>query len=454
MNLADLRRWDNEHVWHPFTPMQTYRDEDTPIIVAGEGFELIDVAGKRYLDGVSSLWCNVHGHRVPEIDQAIREQLDRISHSTLLGLANEPSIQLAKELVDRVPVGLSKVFYSDSGATAVEAALKIAYQYHRQKSPKQEHRDLFVTLSGAYHGDTIGAVSLGSMDAFHATYRDLLFQKLTVPTPAGLRLPAGCTRESYVAHCFAELERIVAENHQRIVAFVIEPLVQGAAGVLVHPEGYLRRVREVTQAFDVPLIADEVAVGFGRTGTLFACEQESVCPDILCLAKGLTGGYLPLAATLTTTEIFNAFLADPWAEKTFYHGHTYTGNPLGCAAALASLRRFDTNDVLGTVSANSTRLETRLKAFAERSRFIGEIRQRGIMIGIELVKDRDSLEAFAVDKRLGHQIARAALRRGVFIRPIGDVVILMPAPAMPTELIDRLCDVTFECIDEVTASFR
>lgn len=308
MTASELRQWDNEHVWHPFTAMQPYRTDDAPIVVAGDGFDLIDVDGKRYLDGVSSLWCNIHGHRVPEIDRAIREQLDRIGHSTLLGLANEPSIRLAKALVERAPRGLNKVFYSDSGATAVEAALKIAYQYHRQKSPQSEQRDLFVTLDLGYHGDTIGSVSLSSMSVFHQTYHDLLFKKLTVPAPAGLRVPNGITRESYLKHCFAEMERIVAENHQRIVAFVIEPLVQGAAGVLVHPDGYLRRVREVTQAFDVPLIADEVAVGFGRTGTLLACEQEDVRPDILCLAKGLTGGYLPLAATLTTDEIFNAFL--------------------------------------------------------------------------------------------------------------------------------------------------
>lgn len=451
MNSSELRLWDNEHVWHPFTAMQAHRTDEAPIIVAGDGFDLIDVDGRRYLDGVSSLWCNVHGHRVPQIDQAIREQLDRIGHSTLLGLANEPSIRLAKALVDRAPRGLTKVFYSDSGATAVEAALKIAYQYHRQKSPQSEPRDLFVSLDQGYHGDTIGSVSLSSMSVFHATYRDLLFQKLTVPAPGGLRVPAGFTCETYIAHCFAEMERIVAENHRRIVAFVIEPLVQGAAGVLVHPDGYLRRVREVTHAFNVPLIADEVAVGFGRTGSLFACEQESVCPDILCLAKGLTAGYLPLAATLTTDEIFNAFLGDPWAGRTFYHGHTYTGNPLGCAAALASLELFDTNRVLGNVAEGAQRLRTRLSEFAGRSRVIGEVRQRGLMIGIELVKDRDSLEPFATDMRIGHQVALAARRRGVFLRPIGDVVILMPAPAMPVALIDRLCDVTFEAIDEVAA---
>lgn len=450
-DLTELRRWDNDHVWHPFTAMQAHRRDEAPIIVGGEGFELIDADGRRYLDGVSSLWCNVHGHRVPQIDQAIRLQLDRIGHSTLLGLANEPSIRLAKALVDRAPRGLNKVFYSDSGATAVEAALKIAYQYHRQK-PRPQQRDLFVALDLGYHGDTIGSVSLSSMSVFHATYRDLLFQKLTVPAPGGLRVPQGFTAASYQQHCFAEMERIVAENHQRIVAFVIEPLVQGAAGVLVHPSGYLRRVREVTQAFDVPLIADEVAVGFGRTGTLFACEQESVCPDILCLAKGLTGGYLPLAATLTTDALFDAFLGEPWEGKTFYHGHTYTGNPLGCAAALASLDLFDTNGVLANVAQAAQHLQSRLSGLAEQNPAIGGIRQKGMMIGIELVKHSEGLVPYATDRRIGHQVAQAARRRGVFLRPIGDVVILMPAPAMPIALIDRLCDVTLESINEVTTS--
>nr|MBC8290207.1 aminotransferase class III-fold pyridoxal phosphate-dependent enzyme [Planctomycetota bacterium] len=297
----ELRSWDNAHVWHPFAPMQEFRTEDTPIIRSADGFELTDVEGQRYLDGHSSLWCNVHGHQVPEIDQAIRDQLDRVGHTTMLGLANEPAVELAKQLVDRTPAGLNQVFYSDSGATAVEVALKMAYQYHRQK-PNAQERDLFVTVSGAYHGDTIGSVSLGGMDLFHATYRDLLFKKLTVPSPVTFRVPDGHDAESWLRHCDEELEKTIRENADRIAAVVVEPLVQGAAGILVHPEGYLRRVRELTREHDVLLIADEVAVGFGRTGTMFACDQEDVRPDLMCLAKGLTGGYLPVAVTLSTDE--------------------------------------------------------------------------------------------------------------------------------------------------------
>ncbi|MBI1311587.1 adenosylmethionine--8-amino-7-oxononanoate transaminase [bacterium] len=454
MDTSTLRHQDINHVWHPFTPMQEYATEETPIIVSGDGFELIDSDGQRYLDGISALWCNVHGFRVPAIDDAIRDQLDRVGHSTLLGLSNEPAIRLAKELVDRTPEGLNRVFYSDSGATSVEAALKIAYQYHAQKPGGPERRDLFISVAGAYHGDTIGSVSLGAMNLFHATYRDLLFNKLTVPSPVAFRLPVGHSRESYLEHCFAELERTIVENHARVAAFVIEPLVQGAAGILVHPPGYLKRVRELTADYDIPLIADEVAVGFGRTGTMFACEQENVTPDLMCLAKGLTGGYLPVAATLATDAIFEAFLDVPWAGKTFYHGHTFTGNPLGCAAALASLDLFDTNDVLGNIRSNATRLSTRLTGFAARCSSVGEIRHKGIMAGIELVKDAESLEPFTADRRIGHKVTLAARCRGVIVRPLGDTIVLMPAPAMPGELVERLCDNVFDAIENVLSEER
>jgi adenosylmethionine---8-amino-7-oxononanoate aminotransferase len=459
-----LRQSDNDHVWHPFTPMQEYRTEETPIIAQGEGFHLIDVDGKRYIDGTSSLWCNVHGHQVPAIDQAIQGQLKRIAHSTLLGNANDVSIEFAKQLVDRTPANLNKVFYSDSGATSVEVALKIAYQYHHQKTPssssnstsggktkQSERRDLFMTVAEAYHGDTIGSISLGAMDVFHATYRDLLFKKAVVPSPVAYRVPDGHTRESYLEFCFDELERLIKLHAHRLVAFVIEPLVQGAAGILVHPPGYLARVRELTERHGILLICDEVAVGFGRTGTMFASEQENVEPDIMCLAKGITGGYLPLAATLSSDEIYHAFLDVPWAGKTFYHGHTYTGNALGCAAALASLNLFDTNDVLGNVRTNSAQLTDRLTQFKNGCSFVGETRQRGVMVGIELVRDTDSKEPFPADKRIGHQVTLAARRRGVITRPLGDVVVLMPAPAMPATLIDELCDAVFDSIEEVTS---
>ncbi|MFQ5734373.1 MAG: adenosylmethionine--8-amino-7-oxononanoate transaminase [Planctomycetaceae bacterium] len=449
-HAPDLRAWDNAHVWHPFTPMQAFVDEEAPIITAAEGFSLIDAAGRRYLDGVSSLWCNVHGHRVPEIDAAIREQLDRVAHTTLLGLSSEPSIRLARELVRRTPQGLNRVFYSDSGSTAVEAGLKIAFQYHRQnRSGGSAERKTFVRLGQAYHGDTVGSVSLGGITTFHDAYGPLLFPTLEVPTPVAYRTPPGHTPESYSRFCLDELERVVMENGERIAAFVIEPLVQGAAGMLVHPAGYLKRVRELTAAHGILLIADEVAVGFGRTGTMFACAQENVQPDIMCVAKGITAGYLPLAATLTTDDVFGAFLGEPHEGRTFFHGHTYTGNPLGCAAALASLELFDRNDVLLNVYRNAERLAERLAELTGHPH-VGDVRQKGIMAGVELVRDRDGDVPFPAEMRLGHRVTLAARERGVITRPLGDVVVLMPAQAMPGELIDELCDAVFESIDEAT----
>ncbi len=445
-----LRDWDNAHVWHPFTAMEAYRDEAAPIIESGDGFEVIDIAGRRYLDGTSSLWCNVHGHRVPEIDQAIRDQLERISHSTLLGLSSPPSIELARMLVERVPAGLTKVFYSDSGATAVEAALKIAVQYHRQK-PDSEDRTLFAAVGGAYHGDTLGAVSVGRVERFHGMYGGLLFPTVVLPGPSGYRLPAGFTNEAWLAHCEAELERVIATQAGQLAALIIEPLVQGAAGIQVHPPGYLRLAREVTQRHGVLLIADEVAVGFGRTGTLFACEQEQVVPDLLCLAKGITGGYLPLAATLCTDAIYEAFLGPTAAGRTFYHGHTYTGNALGCAAAIASLKLFEKNRVLENVNANAALIEQELAPLRDHPH-VGEIRQKGILVGIELVQDRDTKAAFPPARRMGHQVTLAARQRGAIIRPIGDVVTMIPAPAMPGKLVSRLCCTLLESIDEAAAS--
>lgn len=446
---ASLRDLDNAHVWHPFCQMREFVADDAPIIASADGFELIDTDGRRYLDGVSSLWCNVHGHRVPEIDRAIREQLGRVAHSTLLGLSNVPSIELAAELVRRAPAGLTKVFYSDDGATAVEVALKLTYQFHRQK-PHPEPRDLFVGLSAAYHGDTVGTVSLGNIDIFHHSYERLLFPTLRVPCPVASRRPPGFDADSWQQHCLDELERTLAANADRIAAFVIEPLVQAAAGILVHPPGYLRRVRELTRQHGILLIADEVAVGFGRTGTLFACEQADVAPDFLCLSKGITGGYLPLAATLTTDEVYDAFLGDPASGRTFFHGHTYTGNPLGGIAALASLKLFETNRVLDNVAECSRLLTQRLNEIRDWPH-VGEIRQKGILVGIDLVADKATHQPFAPEHRIGHQVTLAARRRGLFTRPLADVLTIVPAPAMPPDFVNRLCDRLFQSIRDVLA---
>lgn len=445
-----LRQWDNDHVWHPFTPMEAYQAEGAPIIESGDGFELIDVEGNRYLDGISALWCNVHGHNVPEINLAIQNQLGKIAHTTLLGMSSSPSIELAKRLVDLAPKSLTRVFYSDSGSTAVEAALKIAWQYHRQKPSGPEERDLFGTVSGAYHGDTIGSVSVGSIELFHQVYGKMLFQTVSVPSPASITSLHSENRDRDVTDCFDQVRNIIEEYGSRMNAFVIEPLVQGAAGILVHPPGYLQHVRELTQKAGILLICDEVAVGFGRTGTMFACEQEDVEPDLMCLAKGLTGGYLPVAVTMASEEIFSAFLGDPSAGRTFFHGHTFTGNPLGCAAALASLDLLEKNSVL----ENSRRVAEVLREELQKldsHPHVAEIRQKGTMVGIELVRSRTPLEAYSSTRRTGHLVTLAARKRGVILRPLGDTVVLMPAPAMPEELVRKLCRTAIESIEEATA---
>ena len=334
--LASL---DKQYVWHPFTPMKRWLADEPVMIETGEGFTLIDTEGRRYIDGVSSLWCNVHGHRVAAIDRAIREQLDRIAHSTLLGLAQSRSAELAERLVRIAPPGLAKVFYSDSGATAMEIALKMAYQFWHNRG---HDRSEFIALSDSYHGDTIGSVSLGGMPLFHGIFGPLLFKTHFVPGPHPYRFEG--TTDECLQFSLERMEAVLKSRAKRIAAVVVEPLVQGAGGMLVHPAGFLKGVRELTRQYDVLLIVDEVATGFGRTGRMFACEHEGVCPDLMCLAKGLTGGYLPLAATLTTQEVFDAFLGKVHEHKTFYHGHTYTGNALGCAAALASLDLFESTD--------------------------------------------------------------------------------------------------------------
>lgn len=440
-----LEQWDREHVWHPFTPMEVYAAEKPLIIAAARGCFLIDLDGREYLDGVSSLWCNVHGHRVPELDAALREQLDAVAHSTLLGLSNVPAIRLARRLVELAPPGLNHVFYSDDGATAVEVALKMAFQYWRQCPQPRPEKTRYLALHGAYHGDTLGDVSVGDIERFHGLFNPLLFPTVRAPSPYCYRCPLGLERSSCRIDCADELAALVAQHADTLAAVVIEPLVQGAAGMIVAPEGYLRRIRESTRRHNVLLIADEVAVGFGRTGTMFACTQEDVTPDFLCLAKGLTGGYLPLAATLTTHEVYHAFLGPPSAGRTFYHGHTYTGNPLGAAVALASLDLLQKPYGLPALPEKIERLRTHLNRLRDFA-IVGDIRQKGLLAGIELVRERSTKERFPAAERLGARFCLLAREQGVLLRPLGDTIVVMPPLAVDLPLLDRLGEVLYHCM--------
>jgi adenosylmethionine-8-amino-7-oxononanoate aminotransferase len=422
--LIDLAAADRAHLWHPFTQQRGWTEEPPLVVDRADGTDLIDVDGRRYIDGVSSLWCNVHGHRHPRIDAAVHAQLERVAHSTMLGLSHRPAIELAARLVELAPPGLTRVFYSDSGSTAAEIALKMAFQFWKQRG---EERSRFVALRMAYHGDTIGSVSVGGIDLFHSLYRPLLFDTLKA-------------EQGDAAH----MERLLREHEGEVAAVIMEPLVQGAAGMLVHPEGYLRAVRELCDRYDVLLILDEVATGFGRTGRMFACEHEGVAPDLLCLAKGITGGYLPLAATLTTERIYGGFLGGFQEFRAFFHGHTYTGNPLACAAALATLDVFRDERTLERLRPKIELLGSLLRPLAAHPA-VREVRRCGFMVGIEL-------EEFPLDLRMGHRVTLEARRRGAIIRPLGDVVVLMPPLAISEADLRRLVGIATAAIDAATAA--
>jgi adenosylmethionine-8-amino-7-oxononanoate aminotransferase len=444
-----LRRWDHAHLWHPFTPLADWAAADPVVIERAEGVYLYDTEGRRYLDGVSSLWCNVHGHRHPALDAALRDQLDKVAHTTLLGVTHPPAIELARELVERAPAGLTRVFFSDDGATAVEVALKLAFQFWRLKQDPEPDRTQFIAVGGAYHGDTIGAVSLGGVERFHATFGPLLFRVLRAAAPYCYRCPLGLERPTCAMECMGEVERLLKEHPGEVAAVVVEPLVQGAAGMIVHPQGYLKGIQEICLASGTLLIADEVAVGFGRTGTLFACTQEGVAPDFLCLAKGLTGGYLPLAATLTTEEIWSAFYGTAAEGKTFYHGHTYGGNPLGAAVALANLRVFDDEATLEQLPPKIARLAQRLSEFAALPH-VGDVRQCGLIAGIELVADKAGKVPFPWSEQVGARVCARARGFGLLIRPLGDVLVIMPPLVIHLDELDGMLDVMIECVRFIT----
>ncbi len=439
--------YDKEFVWHPFTQMKEYQNNDPIVIERAEGSYIVDSDGKKYIDGVSSLWVNIHGHGVEEIDQAIKDQIELVSHSTLLGITNPPAAELAKELVEICPSGLKKVFYSGDGASAVEVALKMAFQYwvHKGKPEKKS----FLCLDNGYHGDTLGAVSVGGIDIFHNTFSPLLFKTHRAPSYYCYRCPLGKTWPECEIACADQLGEILRENHSEIAAVILEPCVQAAGGMIVAPDGYLRKVREYCTEYDVLMIVDEVATGFGRTGKMFACEHDGVTPDMMVLGKGMTGGYLPLSATITTDKIYNEFLGDHEEFKTFFHGHSYAGNPLSCAAARGNLDAFRNKDTLSLIPEKIEFLESELREFEGLSH-VGNVRNKGFMVGIELVRDRETAEPYESSEKIGWKVAEHALRQGVLIRPLGNVVVLMPPVGIPIEDLRKLLRATYLSIKEVT----
>ncbi|HEY4233955.1 MAG TPA: adenosylmethionine--8-amino-7-oxononanoate transaminase [Lacipirellulaceae bacterium] len=445
-NRQELIDWDRGHYWHAFTQMAEYE----PLVIArAEGCRLIDIDGREYLDGASSMWCNVHGHHHPRIDSAIREQLDRVAHCTSLGMGCDTTVRLAKRLADLAPGDLDRVFFASDGSSAVEVALKMAFQYWQQCERPQPQKTKFIALGEAYHGDTIGSASVGGIARFHALFEPLLFDVIRAPIPDERQLASG-TAPAAAAKGFLEpMEQLLKSHRQEVAAVVVEPLVQCAAGMVMHPSGYLRGLQELASRYDALLIADEIAVGMGRTGTMFACEQEDVVPDFLCLGKGLTGGYLPLSATVTSDRIYGAFLGTHFEGRALYHGHTYGGNPLAAAAALATLDVFDEEQTLANLRPKIARLGEHLCRMAEHPH-VGGIRQRGMIGALELTPDKSADSAYPSSERIGSQVCREVLSHGVWLRPLGDVLYVMPPLAISLDELELLMDTLAAAIDTVT----
>lgn len=443
----DLERWDREIVWHAFTQMAEYE----PLLIdRAHGCWLVDLEGREYLDGVSSLWCNVHGHVHPRLNAAIRQQLDQVAHVTSLGMSNPTTVRLAKRLVELAPDGLGHVFFSSDGSSAIEVALKMAFQYWRQCPNPGPQKTKYIAFGDAYHGDTLGSVSVGGVDLFNEIFRPLLFDVIRLPSPTCYRMPPGVTQETACDHYLQQLERCLAEHHEQIAALIIEPLVQGAAGMVVHPRGLLTGIRRLTQQYGVLMIADEVAVGFGRTGRMFACEHEQVTPDLLCVGKGLTGGYLPMAATLTTGDVWQAFLGSYAEARTFFHGHTYGGNPVAAAVSLASLEVFDEERTLEQMPAKIERLAAHMKRIADLEH-VGDVRQCGLMAGVELVRDRETAEPYPWQQQRGIRACRHALQQGVWLRPLGNVIVIMPPLSITLDELDRIGQAVYDGILAATS---
>jgi len=430
-----LAALDHAHLWHPFTPQLRWTQAEPLIVERAEGNELIDVHGRRYLDGVSSLWTNVHGHRHPALDRAVQGQLEKVAHSTMLGLTHPPAIELAARLAQITPDGLTRTFFSDNGSTATEIALKMAYQFQQQTGETERKR--FAALRDAYHGDTLGAVSVGNIDLFHEVYRPLLFDAVALPAPVR---PGGDEE----ADCLeVALNRLDAHAHE-LAAIIVEPLVQGAAGMKMHSVDYLRPLLQRAREHGILVIADEVAVGFGRLGTTFAMEQVGIAPDLLCLAKGLSGGYLPLAATVTTERVYEGFLAAPEAYKQFFHGHTFTGNPLACAVSLANLDLFD-DDLLTHVEQLTDALAQALERHVAPHPCCADIRQHGVMVGIDL----QGADGAAADGQAGHQLAMATRRHGAITRPLGNTLVLNPPLRLRLDEAERLVHSVATAMDDL-----
>ncbi|MDX2351474.1 adenosylmethionine--8-amino-7-oxononanoate transaminase [Stutzerimonas xanthomarina] len=434
-------------LWHPCTQMKDHEQLPLIPIRRGEGVWLEDFDGKRYLDAVSSWWVNVFGHSNSRINQRIKDQLDQLEHVMLAGFSHQPVVELSERLVSITPAGLDRVFYTDNGSTGIEVALKMSFHYWRNIGRSDKQR--FVTLTNSYHGETVAAMSVGDVALFTDTYKPLLLDTFKVPSPDCYLRPDGVSWEDHSRTMFAHMEQTLAEHHGEIAAVIVEPLIQGAGGMRMYHPIYLKLLREACDRYDVHLIHDEIAVGFGRTGTMFACEQAGITPDFLCLSKALTGGYLPMAAVLTTDKLYQAFYDDYSTLRAFLHSHTYTGNPLACAAALATLDIFEQDNVIEANKRLAVRMKTATAHLSDHPK-VAEVRQTGMALAIEMVQDRASKTPYPWQERRGLKVYQHALQRGALLRPLGSVVYFLPPYTITEEQIDFLAEVATEGIDIAT----
>ena len=446
---ADWMQRDLNVLWHPCTQMKDHETLPLIPIKRGEGVWLEDFEGKRYLDAVSSWWVNVFGHGNPRINQRIRDQLDQLEHVMLAGFTHQPVIELSERLVQITPPGLDRVFYADNGSSGIEVALKMSHHYWLNQDQPQKKR--FITLTNSYHGETVAAMSVGDVALFTATYKALLLDTIKVPSPDCYLRPEGMSWEEHSRTMFAAMEQTLAEHAHEVAAVIVEPLIQGAGGMRMYHPVYLTLLREACNRHGVHLIHDEIAVGFGRTGTMFACEQAGITPDFLVLSKALTGGYLPMAAVLTTNEVYQAFYDDYATLRAFLHSHTYTGNPLACAAALATLDIFEQDNVIENNKALAARMASATAHLADHPH-VAEVRQTGMALAIELVQDKPSKTPYAWQERRGLAVYQHALTRGALLRPLGSVVYFLPPYVITPEQIDFLAEVASEGIDLATRS--
>ncbi|MCK8516628.1 adenosylmethionine--8-amino-7-oxononanoate transaminase [Methylonatrum kenyense] len=445
-NRALIER-DLEVLWHPTTQMKDHEWLPLVPIRRGEGVWLYDLDGNRYLDAISSWWVNLFGHAHPQINQRIREQLDNLEHVLLAGFTHEPVVELSEQLVEITPVSLTRCFYTDNGSSAVEVALKMSYHYWHNRGQAEKRR--FITLSGSYHGETLGTLGVGDVALYKETYKPLLMEAITVPSPDCFQREPGQSWEDHSRAMFVHMDQALAEHAGETAAVIVEPLVQCATGMRMYHPVYLQLLREACDRHGVHLIADEIAVGFGRTGSLFACEQAGICADFLCLSKGLTAGYLPLAVVLTTDQVYEAFYDDYATLRAFMHSHSYTGNPLACSAALATLELFREQDVIGRNRELAEHMGDAVAHLAEHPH-VGEIRQTGMILAIEMMQDPANRVPYPFQERRGIRVYQHALSREALLRPLGNVVYFMPPYVINEDQIDHLARVAEEGIEHAT----